>query len=251
MKLTAPETLDGWFVLHDLRRLRWDRWQELTPGKKEQVIDRWQAYLQAHETVEGEEGVYSALYRIAGHKGDYLWVHFRPRVEDLLALEREWETTPAAVLSERTFSYLSVVELSRHSAPPFPEDVDPMTIPALRERLQPTIPPYRWICFYPMSKKRGETVNWYQLSGRERAEYMRGHGAIGRKWSDRVKQIVSGSIGLDDWEWGVSLFADEPLHFKKLVYEMRFDPASALFAQFGPFFIGERMDQAALRSWLL
>ncbi|MDI3270145.1 MAG: heme-dependent peroxidase [Bacillota bacterium] len=242
--------MDGWFVLHDLRRWRWDRWQELTPGKKEQLLDRWQDFLEESERVEGEEGVYSALYRVVGHKADFVWVHFRPRVADLLDLERAWERTPAASLSQRTFSYLSVVELSRHSAPPFPEGVDPMTLPPLRERLVPTIPNYRWICFYPMSKRRGETVNWYQLTGEERSNYMRGHGAIGRNWADRVKQIVSGSMGLDDWEWGVSLFADEPLWFKKLVYEMRFDPASALFAEFGPFFIGERLDQTALRSWL-
>jgi chlorite dismutase len=95
-----------------------------------------------------------------------------------------------------------------------------------------------------MNKKRGETHNWYALSMEERRLLMRGHGMVGRKYAGKVTQIISGSVGFDDWEWGVSLFADDPLVFKKLVYEMRFDMASALYALFGEFFVGIRLQPA-------
>jgi chlorite dismutase len=115
---------------------------------------------------------------------------------------------------------------------------------AMSDRLYPPIPPGRYQCFYPMSKKRGETHNWYALPMEERRQLMRGHGMVGRKYAGRVKQIVSGSVGFDDWEWGVSLFADDPLVFKKLVYDMRFDAASSLYALFGEFFVGIRFEPA-------
>jgi chlorite dismutase len=105
-------------------------------------------------------------------------------------------------------------------------------------RLYPKIPSRRYLCFYPMSKRRGEQVNWFDLPAAERAELMRGHGEIGRKYAGQVTQVIAGSVGLDDWEWGVSLFADDPLVFKKLIYEMRFDPASSRYALFGPFYVG-------------
>ena len=115
-----------------------------------------------------------------------------------------------------------------------------------RPRLFPDVTPRRYMSFYPMSKRRGEQVNWYDLPAGERAEMMRGHGAIGRRYAGQVVQVISGSVGLDDWEWGVTLFAEDPLVFKKLVYEMRFDPASSRYALFGPFYTGIRFAPAAL-----
>src|SRR3989442_7271510 len=97
-----------------------------------------------------------------------------------------------------------------------------------------------------MTKRRGETVKWFALTAEERADLMRGHGAIGRKYAGQVVQVISGSVGLDDWEWGVTLFADDPLVFKKLIYEMRFDPASSRYALFGAFYVGMRFAPAAL-----
>src|SRR2546422_745103 len=113
-------------------------------------------------------------------------------------------------------------------------------------RLFPKIPPRRYLSFYPMSKRRGEQVNWYDLPPEARAELMRGHGEIGRKSAGRVTQVIAGSVGLDDWEWGVTLFADDPLVFKKLVHEMRFDPASSRYALFGPFYLGIRFAAGGL-----
>ena len=109
-------------------------------------------------------------------------------------------------------------------------------------RLFIEMPRARYVCFYPMNKRRGESVNWYSEPFERRASMMREHGMIGRHYSGKVTQVISGSIGYDDWEWGVDLFAQDPLVFKKLIYEMRFDEASAKFAEFGPFYTGLQFD---------
>ena len=114
----------------------------------------------------------------------------------------------------------------------------------------PGVPDTKYLCFYPMDRKRGEQVNWYTVPFAERQRMMHEHGMIGRRYGDLVKQIISGSIGYDDWEWGVDLFADDPVVFKKLIYEMRFDEVSAVYALFGQFFIGVRLPIAKLGGWL-
>src|SRR5581483_8298118 len=100
---------------------------------------------------------------------------------------------------------------------------------AMAPRLWPEIPKAHYICFYPMDRRRGESVNWYLVPISERQRMMHEHGMVGRRYAGEVKQIITGSIGFDDWEWGVDLFADDPLVFKKLIYEMRFDQVSAVY----------------------
>jgi peroxiredoxin len=111
---------------------------------------------------------------------------------------------------------------------------------AMAPRLFPDIPPARYVCFYPMDRKRGEQKNWYMQPMADRARMMHEHGMVGRRYAGQVRQIITGSIGFDDWEWGVDLFADDSLVFKKLIYEMRFDEVSAVYAAFGAFFVGLR-----------
>jgi chlorite dismutase len=129
-------------------------------------------------------------------------------------------------------SYVSVTEVSEYAAGT-PEKI-------LNDRLWPVLPPegLRAFCFYPMSKRRGEQNNWYALAYQERLELMRKHGAIGRTFKDRILQVVTGSTGLDDWEWGVTLFGVHVDDLKDCVYTMRFDEASTLYAEFGPFYTG-------------
>jgi chlorite dismutase len=117
-------------------------------------------------------------------------------------------------------------------------------------RLYPEIPNKKYICFYPMDRRRGETKNWYQVPMNERQRLMREHGMVGRRYADDVKQIITGSIGFDDWEWGVDLFADDALVFKKLIYDMRFDEVSAVYALFGSFFVGVRVPAAGIGELL-
>jgi chlorite dismutase len=101
-----------------------------------------------------------------------------------------------------------------------------------------------------MDRRRGEEKNWYEVAMDERQAMMAEHGAVGRRYAGTVKQIITGSIGFDDWEWGVTLFADDPLVFKKLIYEMRFDRVSAVYALFGAFFVGKRMNLDEFRAFL-
>jgi len=112
------------------------------------------------------------------------------------------------------------------------------------------IPPRRYVCFYPMDKKRAQGENWYTLPYAERAKLMLDHGKIGRTFHGLVTQVISGSIGFDDFEWGVDLYADDPLVFKKLIYEMRFDEASARYAVFGSFWSGLQFSIAELPRFL-
>jgi len=120
----------------------------------------------------------------------------------------------------------------------------------MHPRLFPEIPKNKYICFYPMDRRRGEDKNWYTLPMEERARQMNEHGLVGRRYAGEVRQIISGSIGFDNWEWGVDLFADEPLVFKRLIYEMRFDQVSAVYAQFGMFYVGVRCPWSELGKLL-
>jgi hydrogen peroxide-dependent heme synthase len=129
-------------------------------------------------------------------------------------------------------SYVSVTEVSEYAAG-MPEQM-------LQDRLFPTLPPEgkRAFCFYPMSKRRDETNNWYALSYDERERLMRQHGALGREFKGRILQVITGSTGLDDWEWGVTLFGVHVDDLKECVYTMRYDEASTLYAEFGAFYTG-------------
>src|SRR6185437_16578333 len=121
---------------------------------------------------------------------------------------------------------------------------------AMVSRIYPAVPDAKYLCFYPMDRKREPGANWYTVPFAERQRMMHEHGMIGRRYGDQVKQIISGSIGMDDWEWGVDLFAEDPVAFKKLIYEMRFDEVSAIYALFGQFYIGVRLPVEKLGSWL-
>jgi peroxiredoxin len=116
----------------------------------------------------------------------------------------------------------------------------------LEARLHPRLPERRLIAFYPMSKRREPEANWYALSFEERKRFMGGHARVGRRYAGRVLQLITGATGLDDWEWGVTLLADDPVAIKEIVYEMRFDPVSAIYSEFGPFYTGLVGDPATL-----
>lgn len=164
-----------------------------------------------------------------------MFMHLRPTLEELNEIELQFSKTRFADFTIPTYSYVSVVELSNYVANP---DKRPEDDPEVQARLKPILPKTKHICFYPMNKRRSGNDNWYMLSMNERRSMMRSHGMIGRQYTGRVKQIISGSVGLDDWEWGVTLFSDDAVTFKKLVYQMRFDEVSARFGEFGDFYVG-------------
>jgi len=247
----VPETLEGWYTLHDFRRIDWRRWKELSPGARAEATAEAGAFLKAAEAhADAPEGC-SAAYSIVGHKADLMFLHLRPTPDDLNALERAFEKTRLADFTTRPDSYVSVTELSLYEARSRGAVENPMEVPFVRARLKFQIPDdRRYVTFYPMNKRRGEHANWYTLPMEERRGMMRSHGTIGHKYHGVVQQMITGSVGLDDWEWGVTLFAADPLQFKKLVYEMRFDPVSAIYAEFGEFVLGTRVGPEELEKLL-
>ncbi len=163
-----------------------------------------------------------------GHKAD---IAFMALGADLWRLRRLQSELALAGL-EVVDSYVSLTELSEY-AQGVPEEMK-------EARLHPNLPPEgkAAFCFYPMSKRRGDVSNWFTLPYDERKEMMYAHGASGRKFAGRVVQVITGSTGLDDFEWGVTLFGVHPDDLKEVVYTMRFDEASALYAEFGAFYTG-------------
>jgi chlorite dismutase len=235
-----PDTLEGWYALHDFRRIDWPRFKALPAEERAAVTTEAAAFLEAAEAAaDAPEGA-SALYTVLGHKADLMFLHLRPTLDALNALERAFARTRLADYVTESYSYVSITELSLYEIQSRGVRENPMEAPFVRARLKPRIPDKRYVTFYPMNKLRGEQQNWYMLPMEERRAMMRSHGTIGHKYAGVVQQMITGSVGLDDWEWGVTLFADDPLPFKKLVYEMRFDEVSAKYAQFGPFLIGIR-----------
>jgi peroxiredoxin len=259
----APLTLEGYSILHQMFRVRRRQLRALDGAKRNAAID--EASKIFGEMARREDGD-TALFSALGHKGDLLIVHFRRSFEELAQAEHAVAMLALSDYLEPATSYLSVIEIGLYEAtvalyrklveqgvgphsPQWKSEIE-TEISRQREkispRLFPKIPARPYLCFYPMDKKREGDDNWYRLPIDERQRLMHDHGMVGRRFAGEVTQIISGSIGFDDWEWGVDLFADDPLVFKKLVYEMRFDEASAAYAKFGPFYLGIRLEPAAL-----
>ena len=263
----VPETLEGWSVLHQMFTMRWSAFKSL-PAARRAEIAREAADLVA--TMTGNSDGPSALVNLLGHKGDLMFIHFRRNFGALSAAELQLAQTGLHDFLAPTTSYVSIVELGLYDmtgkihqeltaqglepgSEPYEKAFDER-MEAQRQRVMgrlfTEVPRHSHVCFYPMNKRRGEIKNWYTVPFEKRAAMMREHGLIGRAYAGRVVQIISGSIGFDDWEWGVDLFAEEALVFKKLIYEMRFDEASAEYAEFGPFYVGLQMSSHDLPRYL-
>ncbi|MNI09449.1 putative heme peroxidase [compost metagenome] len=231
----AVQTLEGWYALHDFRLIDWIAWKAATPDERQQAEHELSAFLQQWQQTENDKLGSTAVYSIVGQKADFMFMHLRETLEELNELENSFNKSALASFTIPVYSYVSIVELSSYLAKP---GTNPMEDPDLVARLKPTLPKAKHICFYPMNKKRDGEDNWYMRSADDRKTLMRSHGMIGRTYAGKVKQIITGSVGLDDWEWGVTLFAEDALQFKKLVYEMRFDEVSARYGEFGDFYVG-------------
>jgi len=263
----VPITIEGYSVLHQMFRFRGAEWRLLRPAHKQEIAEEAaQVFQQWEENATGQ----SMLYSLLGHKGDLLLLHFRESFDELNRAEMRFAQLRLSDYLEPATSYLSVIELGLYesSIKTYRELIERGLEPhssewkqavndtlsrqreAMRPRLYPEIPRARYICFYPMDRRRGEDKNWYTLPIEERARQMNEHGLVGRRYAGEVKQIISGSIGFDDWEWGVDLFADDPLVFKRLIYEMRFDEVSAVYALFGHFYVGVRCSWCSLGKLL-
>lgn len=235
----------GWGVFHLYYRVERDR-AERDPEAGKRVVDAV-ASLEA----DGHQAVCVA---VLGHKADLGVVALGPDLARLQAFQQELLAAPLVPV----LSFVSLTELSEYTSTEEDElrrldqeegvtgDEARARLEAWRERmahyrehrLHPRLPAKRLLCFYPMSKRREPGANWYELSFEERKRLMGGHARVGRGYAGRVLQLVTGSTGIDDWEWGVTLLADDPVALKDIVQEMRFDPVSARYAEFGPFVTG-------------
>ncbi|MBZ5725115.1 MAG: heme-dependent peroxidase [Acidobacteriia bacterium] len=260
----VPLTVEGASVLHQMMRFRWPAWRALSAAARTDILDEAAGALVLLE--KPSDGRQSAVYSLLGHKGDLLLVHFRRSFEELNQAQLDLARLRIGDYLESTTSYLSVIELGLYEStskvynelaakgvPPnsdeWKQEIEAVLgrqRQAMAPRLWPEIPSAKYLCFYPMDRRRGESVNWYMVPMARRQRLMHEHGLVGRRYAGEVRQIITGSIGFDDWEWGVDLFADDPLVFKKLIYEMRFDEVSAVYALFGTFYVGLRVRAAEL-----
>jgi len=250
-----PRTEEGYYALHDLRTVDWDAWREAPERVRERALVEAVDFLESAEAVADADAGDSGLFAIAGHEADLLVIHLRPTLAAVERLERRFERTEFAGFTEQSYSYVSVTEASGYSerAREYLEgevDDDSGLAQYIQSRLYPEIPDHEHVSFYPMSKRRDPDYNWYDLPFEERAEHMESHGDIGRGYAGKVQQMITGSVGIDDWEWGVTLWADDLVDVKDLLYEMRFDPSSSKYAEFGPFFVGRRFPPADLDAYL-
>ncbi len=259
----VPLTMEGFAVLHQMFRIVRPRWRALSAIERKRVVS--QAAALAEELARRDDGE-SALFSQVGHKGDLLVLHFRRTFDELNRAELAIANLELSDYLEPATSYLSVIELGVYEASValynslLAKGLKPHSTEwnaavdaelarqraKLAARLYAKIPRSRYLCFYPMDKKREGADNWYRMPIEQRRDLMREHGMVGRRYGGQVTQIISGSIGFDDWEWGVDLFADDPVVFKKLVYEMRFDEASAGYGRFGPFYFAIRVEPSDL-----
>ncbi len=203
----------GWGVLHLFCRLRPD----FDANALRKAVSAAEA--------DGYQVVPVALL---GHKADLALMALGPDVWRLRRLQTEAAGSGLVAVQ----SYVSLTEVSEYAAG-VPDELR-------QARLFPQLPPEgkHAFCFYPMSKRRGDAHNWYAMDFEARKQLMLGHGKVGRTFHGRILQVITGSTGLDDYEWGVTLFGTHPDDLKDCVYEMRFDEASALYAEFGPFYTG-------------
>ena len=263
-----PETTEGWYVFHQI--LRWNRRarRELVHAAMPDARVEAGRALDALAAPAG--GGWSAVVPLIGSSADVMLMHFRPTLDDIAVAQRVVAKLALFDAMEVVYTFLSVTEAGLyHASAQLAEEAaarggtvgdeayraamavrveKERASPHVQRRLYPQQPddmPY--VCFYPMSKRRAVGQNWYALSLEERSRLMMAHGTTGRGYAGRVSQVISGAIGLDAWEWGVTLFAGDPLSFKKIVTDMRFDEVSAEYAEFGDFYVGRT---ATAGEWL-
>jgi peroxiredoxin len=251
----VPE--QGWHCLHLFYRIEYGQWQLLS--REEQTVAKTNLTLLVQEVQEMDSTQLLTL-SVVTPKADLGFMLVTPDLQDANRIEKRISLALGADVLTPVYSYLSLTEESEYttteeeygetlvreqnldrSSEKFAEAMN-----SFRERMQhyrqervyPALPDWPVVCFYNMSKRRGEQRNWYALAAKERRNLMKGHAAIGRQFAGKVKQLITGSTGLDDAEWGVTLFARDTFQIKAIVYQMRFDPVSAEYGDFGEFFVG-------------
>ena len=255
-----PETTEGWYAFHQILSVDRAGLRALPDDARRRL--RHEAERALASAASPADGGWSAVVPLVGSRADVMLVHFRPTFDAIGDVQRSLARTELFDFLRPAYAFLSVTEAGlyhasaqlaaaaearggsvgdeQHREAMRARVEGERATPHVQRRLFPARPaelPY--VCFYPMSKRRAVGQNWYALPLEERSRLMYDHGMTGRGYSGRVIQVITGAIGLDAWEWGVTLFAADPLTFKKIVTDMRFDEVSAEYAEFGDFFVGK------------
>src|SRR5947207_11679036 len=254
-KNTALVPEEGWHCLHLFYRIEFGQWQLLSREEQNAAKTNLSSLVQEVRAMESNQLL---TLSVVTPKADLGFMLITPDLQTANKIEKQLSISLGADVLTPVYSYLSLTEESEYitTEEEYTASVDEETKrdPAKleqaltafrerskhyrRERVYPTLPDWPVVCFYNMSKRRGEQHNWYALPYDERRKLMKGHATVGRQYAGKVKQLITGSTGLDDAEWGVTLFARDTFQIKAIVYEMRFDTVSAEYADFGEFFIG-------------
>jgi peroxiredoxin len=249
----VPE--EGWHCLHLFYRVEYGQWQLLS--REEQTAAKTNLAKLVQE-IRAFDSTQLLTLSIVTPKADLGFMLITPDLQTANKIDKQLSLSLGADVLTPVYSYLSLTEESEYitTEEEYVGTLDQETrndrakleqaLLTFRERIKhyrqervyPTLPDWPVVCFYNMIKRRGEQRNWYALPYEERRKLMKGHAAVGREFAGKVKQLITGSTGLDDAEWGVTLFARDTFQIKAIVYKMRFDPVSAEYADFGEFFIG-------------
>jgi hydrogen peroxide-dependent heme synthase len=251
----VPE--QGWHCLHLFYRVEYGQWTLLSPDEQRAAKTNLAALIQEVRQMDSTQLL---TLSVVTPKADLGFMLITPDLQDANRIEKRISLALGADVLEAVYSYLSLTEESEYTtseeeyaetllheqhmertSDKFAEAMNSFRQRMKdyrQERVYPTLPDWPVVCFYNMSKRRGEQHNWYALPFKERRLLMKGHATVGRQFAGKVKQLISGSTGLDEAEWGVTLFARDTFQIKAIVYQMRFDPVSAEYAEFGDFFVG-------------
>lgn len=252
---------EGWHVIHLFYQIDHAQWSILSDEEKRAAKTRLTELVQE---IRATKDTHLLTFAIATPKADLGFMLLTPDLQVACAYEKQLTLSLGPEILSPTYSYLSQTERSEYTTsadqyaaetlvgekgmvPDSPEyqqalkEFEDRMAHYLQHRLYPVLPDWPAICFYPMSKRRSGADNWYSLSYEARRELMAGHARVGRTYSGRILQLITGSTGLDEYEWGVTLLAKDTLDIKSIVYEMRFDEVSARYAEFGDFYIGMQL----------
>lgn len=264
MPLPTVKLNQGIHAIHLFYRIDRLRWAQLSPEESRSAREKLEALCAANANPSSPS---LRTYANVGGKADLAFFILAPELGQAGQIHRDLEACFPPGTLVPVYHYLSVTELTEY----MPTDEDNLKMleqeklqPGTEEyekrlaelnkrkadyehyRLYPELPDWEVMAFYPMSKRRSGNDNWYMLDFAARKKLMGGHARVGRKYAGRVSQLITGSTGLDDWEWGVTLMAHQVDALKEIVYEMRFDEVSARYGEFGPFYINLRLQPADL-----
>lgn len=249
---------EGWHVLHLFYHIDHAQWSLFTDEEKRQAKTDLTELVQE---IRATPDTHLLVFSVVSPKADIGFMLLTPDLHTANAFEKQLSLSLGPEILSPAYSYLSMTESSEYTTtreqyaadtlkgekglaegtPEFEaalKEFDDRMAHYLKHRLYPVLPDWPVICFYPMSKRRSGADNWYSLDYEARRALMGGHARVGRTYSGRILQLITGSTGLDEHEWGVTLLAKDTIDVKAIVYEMRFDEVSARFGEFGDFYIG-------------